>query len=37
MNTSLIKELRDLSGAGLMDCKKALEANDGDIDKAMDY
>jgi len=37
VNTSLIKELRDLSGAGLMDCKKALEANDGDIDKAMDY
>ena len=37
MDTSKIKELRDLSGAGLMDCKKALEANDGDIDKAMDY
>ena len=37
MNTSLIKELRDMSGAGLMDCKKALEASDGDIDKAMDY
>ena len=37
MNTSLIKELRDLSGAGLMDCKKALEENNGDIDKAMDY
>lgn len=37
MNASLIKELRDISGAGLMDCKKALEANDGDIDKAMDY
>lgn len=37
MNTSLIKELRDMSGAGLMDCKKALEANDGDLDKAMDY
>ena len=37
MNTSLIKELRDMSGAGLMDCKKALEASDGNIDKAMDY
>ena len=37
MNASLIKELRDISGAGLMDCKKALEASDGDIDKAMDY
>ena len=37
MNASLIKELRDISGAGLMDCKKALEASDGDIDKAIDY
>ena len=37
MNTSLIKELRDLSGAGLMDCKKALEANNNDIDEAIDY
>ena len=37
MNASLIKELRDMSGAGLMDCKKALEANDGDLNKAMDY
>ena len=37
MDTSKIKELRDMSGAGLMDCKKALEASDGDIDKAMDY
>ena len=37
MNASLIKELRDISGAGLMDCKKALEASDGDLDKAMDY
>lgn len=37
MNASLIKELRDISGAGLMDCKKALEASDGNIDKAIDY
>ena len=37
MNASLIKELRDISGAGLMDCKKALENSNGDIDKAMDY
>ena len=37
MNTSLIKELRDLSGAGLMDCKKALEASNNDIDEAIDY
>ena len=37
MNASLIKELSDISGAGLMDCKKALENSNGDIDKAMDY
>lgn len=37
VNASLIKELRDMSGAGLMDCKKALEATDGNIDKAIDY
>lgn len=37
MNASLIKELRDISGAGLMDCKKALEASNGNIDAAMDY
>src|SRR6266566_1832207 len=30
----LIKKLRDLSGAGMMDCKNALEEAGGDIDKA---
>lgn len=33
----LIKKLRELTGAGMMDCKNALEANDLDIDKACDY
>lgn len=37
MNASLIKELRDISGAGMMDCKKALEANDNDIKKATEW
>ena len=37
MNASLIKELRDISGAGLMDCKKALEETNGNLDEAMDY
>lgn len=32
-----VKELREMSGAGMMDCKKALVATDGDMDKAMDY
>ena len=31
----LIKELRALSGAGLSDCKKALNECEGDIDKSM--
>jgi elongation factor Ts len=30
-----VKELRDLTGAGFMDCKRALEETDGDIDKAV--
>lgn len=32
-----VKELRDLTGAGMMDCKKALTATDGDIKKATDW
>ncbi len=32
-----IKELRELSGAGVLDCRKALEKYDGDMDKAMEY
>lgn len=37
MNSSLIKELRDISGAGIMDCKKALEENANDIKKATEW
>ncbi len=37
MNASLIRELRDISGAGMMDCKKALEENDNDIKKASEW
>lgn len=33
----LIKELRDRTGAGMMDCKKALEANNQDIEKSIDW
>ena len=32
-----IKELREASGAGVMDCKRALEASDGNVDKAKKY
>src|SRR6478672_8636455 len=28
-----VKKLRDLTGSGMMDCKKALEESDGDLDK----
>ncbi len=31
------KELRERTGAGMLDCKKALEAVDGDMEKAIDY
>jgi elongation factor Ts len=33
----MVKELRSRTGAGMMDCKKALTATDGDMDKAIDY
>lgn len=33
----LVKELRDRTSAGMMDCKKALEACDGDMEKAIDW
>ncbi|OWZ84260.1 translation elongation factor Ts [Natranaerobius trueperi] len=32
-----VKELREKTGAGMMDCKKALTETDGDMDKAMEY
>ena len=32
-----VKELRNISGAGMMDCKKALSQSEGDIQKAMDF
>lgn len=32
-----VKELRDLTGAGMLDCKKALEASDGNIEGAIDW
>ncbi|MDD4237214.1 MAG: translation elongation factor Ts [Desulfotomaculaceae bacterium] len=34
---NLVKELRERTGAGMMDCKKALAENGGDINKAADY
>jgi elongation factor Ts len=36
INAALVKELREKSGAGMMDCKKALTATGGDLENAMD-
>ena len=37
VTAALVKELREITGAGMMDCKKALVETEGDIDKAIDY
>jgi elongation factor Ts len=37
ITTSMIKELREATAAGVLDCKKALEASDGDLEKAKTY
>ncbi|MEJ8765348.1 MULTISPECIES: translation elongation factor Ts [unclassified Oceanobacillus] len=37
ITAKMVKELREKTGAGMMDCKKALQETDGDIDKAIDY
>lgn len=37
ITASMVKELREKTGAGMMDCKKALTECDGDMDKAVDW
>ena len=37
ITAALVKELREKSGAGMMDCKKALTETNGDMDKAIDF
>ena len=37
ITASMVKELREKSGAGMLDCKKALEANNGDINASIDW
>lgn len=37
ISAALVKELRDKTGAGFLDSKKALEQNDGDIEKAIEF
>ena len=37
ITAAMVKELREATGAGMMDCKKALTATEGDMDKAVDW
>ncbi len=37
ISAKLVKDLRDKTGAGMMDCKKALKETEGDFEKAMDW
>ena len=37
IEAKVVKELRDKTGAGMMDCKNALKESDGDIEKAIDF
>ena len=37
VTSALVKQLRETSGAGMMDCKKALEETNADIDAAVDW
>ena len=37
ITAALVKKLREKTGAGMMDCKKALSENNGDIDTSFDW
>jgi len=37
VTAKMVKDLRDMTGAGMMDCKKALSATEGDMDKAVEF
>ena len=37
ISASLVKELREKTGAGMLDCKKALEETKGNLEEAIDY
>ncbi|PLS16705.1 elongation factor Ts [Bacillus sp. M6-12] len=37
ITAQMVKELREKTGAGMMDCKKALQESEGDMEKAIDY
>ena len=37
ITASMVKELREMTGAGMMDCKKALNETNGDMDAAIEF
>ena len=37
VTAAMVKELREMTGCGMMDCKKALAATDGDMEKAVEF
>ena len=37
VTAAMVKELREMTGAGMMDCKKALTATEGDMDAAVEF
>ena len=37
IEAKVVKELRERTGVGMMDCKKALLETDGDLDKAVEF
>ena len=37
ITAAMVKELREATGAGMMDCKKALNETDGDMDAAVEF
>src|SRR5699024_2714690 len=37
ITAQMVKELREKTGAGMMDCKKALQETEGDMEKAVDF
>ena len=37
LQQSMVKELREMTGAGMMDCKKALTETNGDMDAAVEF
>ena len=37
ITAAMVKELREMTGAGMMDCKKALNETNGNMDEAVEY